>query len=353
MRLLRIALTTAVLLAAVSPLRAEWNPALAARYLDARQQAWFDWKTAQSSDGPCVSCHTGMTYLLARPVLRRALNEAGPTPFEIGYLNRLRTKMAKPAEGTLGTVEAVMSAMFFSRDDARNTMSSHTRQAFDRLWESQESSGPQKGGWQWYEANLDPWENPESGYYGASLVALALSQTPAAYRSDASVRTHAGALTAYLAAPAATPRLHDRLALLWASASLPGLLSDSARQALIAEIVSRQQADGGWTLAGLGPWMTHPDPPPSSGSHAYATAFTAFVLQRAGVPPSNAALTRAVAWLRSRQDPATGAWPAVSMNKKYPDGSMMSLFMQDAATAFASIVLVEADVDPARPKGGQ
>ena len=105
---LRIGLTLALLIAAASPLRAEWNPALAARYLDARQQAWFDWKTAQSSDGPCVSCHTGMTYLLARPVLRRVLQETAPTSFEIGYLNRLRTKMAKPPEGTLGTVEAVM-----------------------------------------------------------------------------------------------------------------------------------------------------------------------------------------------------------------------------------------------------
>ena len=348
MPLLRIALTAAVLLAAAPPLRAEWNPALTARYLDARQQAWFDWKTAQSSDGPCVSCHTGMTYLLARPVLRRALNEGGPTPFEIGYLNRLRTKMAKPAEGALGTVEAVMGAMFFSRDDARDAMSSHSRQAFDRLWESQEISGPQKGAWQWYEANLDPWENPESGYYGASLVALALAQTPAAYRGDASVRAHADALTAYLSKPATPPRLHDRLALLWASASWPGLLSDSARQALIAETFSRQQADGGWTLAGLGPWMTHPDPPPSPGSHAYATAFTAFVLQRAGVAASNAGVAKAVAWLRSHQDPATGAWPAVSMNKKYPDGSMMSLFMQDAATAFAAMVLIDADAAPRR-----
>jgi len=96
---LHLGLTIAMLVTAASPLRAEWNPALAARYLDARQQAWFDWKTAQSSDGPCVSCHTGMTYLLARPVLRRALHEAQPTKFETGYLDRLRTKMDKPAEG--------------------------------------------------------------------------------------------------------------------------------------------------------------------------------------------------------------------------------------------------------------
>jgi len=345
---LRIALAAAVLLAAAPPVRAEWNPALAARYLDARQQAWFDWKTAQSSDGPCVSCHTGMTYLLARPVLRSALHEGDPTTFETGLLNRLRTKMAKPQEGALGTVEAVMSAMFFSRDGARDTMSSHAKQAFDRLWESQDTGGASKGAWQWYEANLDPWENHESGYYGAALVALALGQTPASYRQDAGVRANAAALTAYLTAPGATPRLHDRLALLWASGTTPELLGVVRREELIVETFSKQQADGGWSLADLGPWMAHADPPPSTGSHAYATAFTAFALQRAGLPPSNANLAKAIAWLRAHQDPATGAWPALSMNKRYPDGSMMSLFMQDAASAFASIVLVEADA--ARPR---
>ena len=344
---LRIALTGAVLLAAASSVRAEWNPALAARYLDARQQAWFEWKTAQSSDGPCVSCHTGMTYLLARPILRRALHESAPTRFETGYLNRLRTKMDKPAEGSLGTVEAVMSAMFLSRDEARGTMSSHGKQAFDRLWELQQADGPGKGGWSWYEASLDPWENHESGYYGAALVALALGQAPTAYRRDPASYTGAASLNAFLAHPPAPPRLHDRLALLWASTSSLSLIWH-ARNELIAEAFARQQADGGWTIESLGPWLAHPDAPPAAGSDAYATAFTAFVLQRASVPPSHPGLAKALGWLRAHQDPTTGAWPAVSMNKRYPDGSMMSLFMQDAATAFASMVLVEADAARAR-----
>jgi len=346
MGLPRAALTLIVLLAAAAaaPLSADWNPALAARYLDARQKEWFAWKTAQSADGPCVSCHTGMTYLLARPVLRRALHETEPTAFEVGLLDRLRTKMGKPAEGTLGTVEAVLGAMFFSRDDARDAMSSHTRQAFDRLWELQDGQGPAKGGWQWYEARLDPWENPESGYYGAALAALALGQAPDAYREDPAVRSHAASLVAYLARPESPPRLHDRLALLWASTAMPAVLSDASRRALIAETFERQQPDGGWTTAGLGPWMAHPDAPPSSGSDAYATAYTAFVLQRAGVAASDPGLAKALGWLRSRQDPSTGAWPAVSMNKRYPDGSMQSLFMQDAATALAAATLVESDL---------
>jgi len=347
---LRLGLTIVVLLAAAdaAPVHAEWSPALAARYLDGRQKEWFAWKTAQSADGPCVTCHTGMTYLLARPVLRRALHEAEPTEFETGLLNRLRTKMAKPAEGALGTVEAVFGAMFLDGDDARTAMSSHRKQAFDRLWELQETDGPGKGGWQWYEANLDPWENPESGYYGAALVALALGQAPEAYRQDHASQAPAASLIAFLANPPSPPRLHDRLALLWASTSTLSLIWHGSRSALIAETFARQQPDGGWTIESLGPWMAHPDAPPAAGSHAYATAFTAFVLRRAGVPASHPGLAKALDWLRARQDPATGAWPAVSMNKRYPEGSMPSLFMQDAATAFAALALIESEGAPRR-----
>jgi hypothetical protein len=72
---------------------ASWSPELAARYLDARQKAWFEWKPAASVDGPCVSCHTGMTYLLARPALRRALGETDPTMYERGLMDRLRANV--------------------------------------------------------------------------------------------------------------------------------------------------------------------------------------------------------------------------------------------------------------------
>src|SRR5213594_4955085 len=76
----------------------DWSPRLAAQYLDGRQKDWFVWKRAASADGPCVSCHTGMTYLLARPALRRALGESQPTPYERGLLDRLRANAgAKPA----------------------------------------------------------------------------------------------------------------------------------------------------------------------------------------------------------------------------------------------------------------
>jgi len=103
-----------------------------------------------------------------------------------------------------------------------------------------------------------------------------------------------------------------------------------------------QQPDGGWTIASLGPWTPHPDAPPSPGSNAYATGYVAYVLQRGGLPASEPHVRRALDWLIGHQDRETGAWPAPSMNKRYPEGSMESRFMQDAATALASMALVEA-----------
>jgi len=320
----------------------DWSPRLAARYLDGRQKDWFAWKRAASADGPCVSCHTGMTYLLARPALRRALGESQPTPYERGLLDRLRANAgAKPASA-LQTVEVIFAATFLERG-ADGTMSAETRKTFDQLWALQGADGADNGAWKWYAANLDPWENPGSRFYGASLAALALGNTPAEYRESEPVRPHAAALASYLGTSASVPRpLHDRLARAWASTKLPAAMPAAAREALIAETLGKQQADGGWTIQSLGPWTSHPDAPAAAGSHSYATAFVAFVLGRAGVAPSHPGPARALAWLKAHQNRETGAWPASSMNKGYPPDSMEVLFMQDAATAFASLALLEA-----------
>src|SRR5215204_4423668 len=340
----------ALLVATTSTLSADWSPESAARYLDGRQKEWFSWKPAISADGRCVSCHTGMTYLLARPALRRRLKESQPTMYEVGLLDRLRTKVGEKPAGGLQGVETIFSAMFLSREDtlfssrvdAVNTMSAHSQKAFDQLWALQGTEGPSKGGWRWYAANLDPWENAESGRYGASLAAVALMQTPQEYRATAKVRDHAAALSAYLMESLESRRLHDRLALLLARS----FISDALRQSITADALGTQQGDGGWTIESLGPWMVYPDAPVPSGttagSNGYATAFTAVALLRGGVPASDPKLAKALTWLQSHQDPATGAWAAMSMNKRYPEGSMESRFMQDAATAFASLALIEA-----------
>jgi squalene-hopene/tetraprenyl-beta-curcumene cyclase len=318
---------------AITASAADWSPKLAADYLDSRQKEWFAWKQAASPDGPCVSCHTGLTYLLARPALRGALGESEPTLYEKGLLDRLRSKAGVKPEGALQSVEVIFSALFLGQKDAPA--------ALDQLWSLQLQDGKAKGAWTWYSAALDPWENPGSSFYGASLAALAAGMSPVEYLNRPEIRERTKALSAFLQTGVAAQPLHDRLALLWASSKFPEALPQPMRRQIIQEVMEKQQPDGGWSIESLGPWMAHPQAPTAGGSNSYATAFSAFVLEQARIPRSEPKLSRSLDWLRSHQDAHTGAWPAVSMNKIYPAGSMESRFLQDAATSFAALALLD------------
>lgn len=308
---------------------ADWNPKLAAEYLDGRQQEWFAWPRAASANGPCVSCHTGMPYLLARPALRRVLGEPKPTKYETGLLDRLRVQAGAEPPGALQGIETIFAALFLTRE---NPAGAAARRAFDQLWALQIRDGSLAGAWPWYNASLDPWETPSSWFYGAALAALAIGEQPE-YRNTAQIRS----LESYFKNSFSMRPMHSRLALLWASTKLPEMLAEPDRDALIQEVLQKEQADGSWTLESLGPWADHPGAPASSDGSSYPTAFTAYVLRQAGV-----SVPRAVAWLKAHQNPYTGAWPAVSMNKRYPPGSMEEKFLQDAATAFAALALIDS-----------
>jgi len=322
-------------------LAGDWSPRLAADYLDSRQKEWFEWPSAKAFGGPCVSCHTGVTYLLARPALRRALGEKVATPYETGLADALRARLdggtpdrqifkKEPQASQEAGVEAVFAALFLK-----------TEKALDRLWSRQVREGEAKGAWQWFEFKVDPYEMPESTFFGASLAARAVGATSSEYRAREDIKPKIAELAAYFNRARESQPLHNRLLLLWASARLPEVLAVPARQSIIDEALSKQQPDGSWKIADLGPWAAHPDAPPAMEADSYATAIAAFTLQQAGVPSSNAKMTRALAWLRSHQDPKGGYWPAVSMNKRREPGSMTAKFMQDAATAFAVLALSE------------
>ena len=192
------------------------------------------------------------------------------------------------------------------------------------------------------QPKLDPWETPESMYYGAALAALATGIAPADYQARPEIRQNVAALTAYLRSEQAAQPLHNRLTLLWASTKLRDLLASDQRAALLDEVWGKQQADGGWTLESLGAFKKHPEAPPSAGSNGYATALVAFTVQTAGTVRSNPGLAKALAWLRAHQDQQIGDWSADSMNKQRDPDSMPARFMRDAATGFATLALLEA-----------
>src|SRR5215470_4593614 len=62
-----------------------WDREAAAKYLDERMDLWFTTakklRTGQS-ETTCVSCHTSVPYMLARPSLRLATHASTATPQE-------------------------------------------------------------------------------------------------------------------------------------------------------------------------------------------------------------------------------------------------------------------------------
>ncbi len=349
----------AVLALAILPaICGDWSPKLAEQYLDSRQQQWIAWPRALESGVPCVSCHTGLPYLLARPALRRALGESGPTLYEGVLVAGLRATVVRtdakdlfrglkgPIVDQVYGAQAILSALVLAMDDAqRGRLSPEAEKSLQRMWSLQIRTGNDKGAWQWSDFDLDPWETRESAYYGAALAAVATGIAPDGYQARPEIRENIAELKTYLRDGLKTQPLHNRLFLLWASAKMPDLLSKVDRQAILDEVRQKELADGGWTLASLGEWKKRPNAPPESGSNAYATAVTVFMAQQAG----SSDLSRGLAWLKSHQDAQSGRWSAESMNHRHEAGSMPALFMSDAATGYATAALLAADDSRGQP----
>ena len=316
---------------------ADWDPKLAAQYLDGRQKEWLSYKPAQGPGGTCTPCHGSLLYAMARPALRKRLGESGSSnALELEISNGYRTRLEHPEMGSMfagdkqepkPSVEAVLAA-FLTPGDER---------ALDRLTALQlRDDGPDKGSWKWFNLNLEPWEGPASKFFGATLGAMALQSAPAAYRKRPEPARALRDVNEYLRRNETSQPLHHRLLLLWSRD--PAFRK--ARTAILAEAWKQQQADGSWSNESLGPW-----PKKLHDSSAdYATAFTAYSLLRSGaVSRKDPRLQRTLAWLASRQDRQKGHWSAQSMNKQRTPESMTGQFMNDSATAFAVLALLEAD----------
>lgn len=333
-----------------------WDAKAAAKYLDGRAEWWTTWPNAARDRGTyCMSCHTTLPYALARPALRVPLGETAPSAAEAKIFGNLLTRARNwrdvepwypdqtrgiPKTSESRAIESVMNALVIvRRDAAAGHLSDDARTALGVMWALQMKTGPEAGAWTWLNFKMEPWESPNSPYFGASLAALAVGSAPDNYAASPDVQERLAALRGYFARQHTTVSLLNQLMGLWASGRVPGLLTDQQRQGTIDAAFAGQQADGGWSTTALGSYKRMDSTPSDPGTDGYATALATLALQAAGVSAADPHLAKGLEWLRRNQDRTTGRWAAVSPNKQRDPESDPGKFMSDAATAYAVLSL--------------
>jgi squalene-hopene/tetraprenyl-beta-curcumene cyclase len=353
--LFALALYARLYVGSVEP-AAGWNPKAAAAYLDARAEWWTTWPNAQRDRGTyCMSCHTTLPYALARPALRGLLNERAPSAAEEKIVGNLLTRARSwrdvepwypdqtrgiPKTSESRAIEAVMNAAVLSRRDAlTGKLSDDTRTAFSVMWNLQMKTGPEAGAWTWLNFKMEPWESPNSPYFGAAIAAIAIGSAPEGYATSPDIADRVKALQGYFQRQHAGVSLLNQLMALWASHRMPGLLTTEQRKNTIDAALALQQPDGGWNTASIGSYTRSDSTKTDIRTDGFATALATLALQSAGLPATDSRVARGLDWLRKNQDPESGRWTAVSPNKERDPKTEPSKFMSDAATAYAVLSL--------------
>ena len=339
-----------------------WQSDAAGKYLDERGTAWFgfDGRGEGTTRSTCISCHTVLPYVLARPVLRKLADTAAPTQQETRLLaqTRLRVEHWKDLDSkafglfydnseqkkkeSWGT-EAVFNALILGFDDRnqdRSSPSEATKKAFANLWETQAQGGDNQGSWDWLDFGEPPWGSREARYFGAALAAIAVGTAPGYYTpgTDADTEVRVELLRGYLKDRFPKEDLHNQVYALWAATTVDGILAKAERRRLIDHLLDKQRDNGGWSLPSLGTWVRSDGTTQDTASDGYATGLVLHVLLTAGVPKSDTKVAQGLAWLSGNQA-TTGAWRCVSVLKKRDPDSHTGKFMSDAATAFAVLAL--------------
>jgi len=314
------------------PIRASVSMTEAATFLDDVALSW----TRQHK---CGTCHTNYPYLVARPVLKE---RASPAMAEVRRFFEERVahwddaeKEAKPR----WDAEVVSTAAALAMNDAATGGKLHprTREALNRIWTVQRADG----GFNWLKCDWPPLEYDD--YYGAIVAALGVGRAPEGYAQSLAAEAGLKRLRAYFSKNR-PPNLHHQTMLMWASTRLEGLMSDQEKHATIARLRRLERPDGGWNLPSLGEWTRRDGSANdvNAPSDGYATGCVVLVLREAGVPATDPAIKRAVAWLCSNQR-ASGRWFTRSLNR---DGAH---YIANAGTAFAVLALKSCENEDGRP----
>src|SRR5262245_56036276 len=300
------------------PLLKEWSPQKAAEFLDGVGLNW-------TREKQCGTCHTNYPYLLGRAALPGPKSEAADEVRRFFEGRAANWDKAKPRWDT----EVVATASTLAIHDSLTTGKLHpvTKSALDRMWTLQRPDGS----WNWLKCDWPPQEHDD--YFGAAYAALGVGLAPDGYASGESARAGLEKLRNYFRTHQ-PPDLHHRTWLLWASAKLPGLMTDDDRHSAVKELKALQRDDGGWSLPSLGDWKRRDGSAndKSAGSDGYATGLVVYVLLQSGVKKDDEAVKRGAAWLRAHQT-ESGRWFTRSLNND------KAHYITNAGTALAVLAL--------------
>ncbi|MGH9735274.1 MAG: hypothetical protein ACRD8A_11875 [Candidatus Acidiferrales bacterium] len=341
----------------------------------------MQWKNAVRGPSTfCVSCHTTVPYLLARPQLDRVLGENGTSPDEQKLIDdvvaRVRNWAAdKPyyadskenphqSQNARGTESVLNAFILVSRDAATGHLSNDAQSALEHMWAEQIQSGNDTGAWRWQQFGLEPWESRNSVYYGATLAAAAVGMTPEDYRISPAVQQHVAVLRDYLNRNYAKQCLLNRVELLWAASRFQGLIASKRQSEIIQRAFARQRPDGGWNTSSLvvvqgwnrarlmGIFDRRSDGTSQDDqSDGLATGMIVSACLQSGIAATNLHIQNGLHWLREHQSAADGSWKASSLNERRDPDSYVGRFMTDAATGYAVLALTEEPVKPAAHGG--
>ena len=315
------------------PKAARFSAEKAAAYLD---RAALNWQKTKK----CATCHSNLFYMAGRPALASVLPDSGEVRAFYEDYRKVRWQKKGPTEVQGFWPIVVGTGLTFNDIQTTGKLSDTARDVLDFMWTAQRKDG----GWKWPHCDYAPLEIDD--HYGVTLAALTVGVAPDNYANTPQSRAGLEKLRGYLKEN--PPKsLHHRAMLAWASLRVEGIATQEQRDLTLAELLSRQLADGGWSTAGLLTDWKELAPPEdrllaTHMSDGYGTGFVIVVARELGLPEGDPRLNRGIDWILTNQR-ESGKWFTRSPVREC--GNRIS----NAGSAFAVLALQSCGKLPGWP----